>query len=690
MTESESGASEFGPDPIEVWAQRVLGELDASLLQNAKRSLFARQKPIKLMDNYAKGVLEDILEDPDPSEAGGMLSAKASKSGFFDDISKPSKRRTSLSKQMYLAPGEDDEDAGGWRGRRRTSAMLGSREHESISLTDLVRASSKASQHPDEDIANVLTQVREVQLAEGLNEEMLSKAYNRFPWLRSTPEPSKKTEIPDLSKYLDVGIISILHNLFNESELECLYEMFIEYAYVYESKGEDVTEVIHRYDCEAALYWVGIAPATHICDYADAQVEQARVNKQQAKLFSEDGGPLFTVDMFMRWMAIYRIKHKEWWVMKGCLPDQIAQFVREQFGQYDTKGDGLKTRQVFELLGALSCRPETVEDQQRVIGYIKLADVDGSGTIDFLEFLQLLRLVMEYDTKRMRSREMDLIHSTGMTPDQIDGLREAFEQFDTKKSLSLNLGAIKRLFDKGAGSGKGFTFDRQRMVILTDSLREAENRVSKIRMNMKKQGCGQSLVTDFGEFCVLVHVLVAHKADALSGADGDITKAFDGLVNRSGLEAWVAKRSAPYDEIRGRWELMMLERHVNVFYQHMISDFKVTPRDDSTPRPVFFNADKAPRRMTTAHRTVEVTWKLLEDRADPPGAMSDMKRSSKTKTPSKQSKSKESPSRGGSKDKAEKGRVSPAGGRTPSKDTSSGPKGSRAPADVKGTHRRKS
>ena len=36
--------------------------------------------------------------------------------------------------------------------------------------------------------------------------------------------------------------------------------------------------------------------------------------------------------------------------------------VREQFGQYDTKGDGLKTRQVFELLGALSCRPETVED----------------------------------------------------------------------------------------------------------------------------------------------------------------------------------------------------------------------------------------------------------------------------------------------------------------------------------------
>ena len=72
---------------------------------------------------------------------------------------------------------------------------------------------------------------------------------------------------------------------------------------------------------------------------------------------------------------------------------------------------------------------------------------------------------LRYDTKRMRSREMDLIHSTGMTPDQIDGLREAFEQFDTKKSLSLNLGAIKRLFDKGAGSGKGFTFDRQRMVL---------------------------------------------------------------------------------------------------------------------------------------------------------------------------------------------------------------------------------
>jgi Ca2+-binding EF-hand superfamily protein len=393
---------------------------------------------------------------------------------------------------------------------------------------------------------------------------------------------------------------------------------------------------------------VGIDPSPDICEYCDAQVEQARMSKGQDKLFSDDGGLLFTVDMFMRWMSVYRIKHKEWWIMKGCLPEQVLQFVREQFSNYDTTGQGLKTRQVFELLGTLACRPETVEDQQRVIGYIKMTDVDGSGTIDFLEFLQLLRLVMEYDTRRFRSREMDLIHSTGMTPQQIDGLREAFEQFDVKRSLALNLGVIKRLFDKGCGTGNGFQFDRQKMVVLTDALRDTEMRVAKIRINSKKQGCGQSLATDFGEFCCLVHILVAIKGDELGGVSG-IRKAFEGLVKRSGLEKWVETRTPNADEIRGRWEVMMLSRHTQTFFQNMMgSQLVVTPREDTNPRPPHFNAEKIPRRMTK-HKLMEVNWKLLEERDDPPGLMLEIqkgmggKRNSKSAVVQRPSKSGQSP-----------------------------------------------
>jgi Ca2+-binding EF-hand superfamily protein len=378
-------------------------------------------------------------------------------------------------------------------------------------------------------------------------------------------------------------MISVLHSLFDNNELECLYEMFTEYSYIHSSRGEEITEVIHRSDVEAALYWVGIDPEQRILEYCDTQVEKARMAKNQEKLFADGGGWLLTIDMFMRWMAIYRIKHKEMWCMKACLPEQVLQFVKDRFGNYDTTGQGLKTRQVFDLLGALNSRPESVQDQQRVIGYIKITDVDGSGTIDFLEFLQLLRLVQEHETRIMRMREMDLIHSTGMTPQQIDGLREVFAQFDTKRALVLSLADIKKAFDQGTKDG--FQFDRPKMVILSDAVKEADTRAARIRFNPKKPGCGQTLCTDFGEFCILVHILVQQKAAELPG----IRNAFEAIVKRSGIEKWIEKRMACSDEVRGRWELMMLRRHIQTFYQNMMgNDLKVTPRPENATTPPFY------------------------------------------------------------------------------------------------------
>ena len=45
--------------------------------------------------------------------------------------------------------------------------------------------------------------------------------------------------------------------------------------------------------------------------------------------------------------------------------------------------------------------------------------MDASGTIDFFEFLQLLRLVMEHEAKCARAREMALRELTEFTPYQV-------------------------------------------------------------------------------------------------------------------------------------------------------------------------------------------------------------------------------------------------------------------------------
>jgi hypothetical protein len=194
-----------------------------------------------------------------------------------------------------------------------------------------------------------------------------------------------------------------------------------------------------------------------------------------------------------------------------------------------------------------------------------------------------------------------------------------------KRSLALSLATIKKLFDQGCGPKNGLQFDRQKMVVLTDALKETEARVTRIRFNPKKPGCGQSLSTDFGEFCVLVHQLVAQKAADLPG----IRPAFDGLAKRSGLDKWMERRMPCADEVRGRWEVMMLQRHIQTFFQNMMgNELKVTPRQDDVAQPPYFNADKIPKRMTK-HRTVEANWKLLEDREDAPGIMKDLQNDSK-------------------------------------------------------------
>merc|ERR1719247_1158391 len=73
----------------------------------------------------------------------------------------------------------------------------------------------------------------------------------------------------------------------------------------------------------------------------------------------------------------------------------------------------------------------------------------------------------------------------------------------------------------------------------------------------------------------------------------------------------------------------MIERHIQTFYQNMMgNELKVTPRQEEIKLPPYFNSDKIPKRMTK-HRTLEVTWKLLEDREDTPGLMKDISQNAK-------------------------------------------------------------
>jgi hypothetical protein len=122
------------------------------------------------------------------------------------------------------------------------------------------------------------------------------------------------------------------------------------------------------------------------------------------------------------------------------------------------------------------------------------------------------------------------------------------------------------------------------------------------------------MCTDFGEFCVLISTLTTGKK--IPGVE----KAFEGIVRRSGLKRWMDARTPCADEVRGRWEVMMLERHIQTFMKSMMgAQYKLTPRSDERAPPPMFNADKVPARMKKT-RSTQVDWALLEEHEEKPAA----------------------------------------------------------------------
>lgn len=126
--------------------------------------------------------------------------------------------------------------------------------------------------------------------------------------------------------------------------------------------------------------------------------------------------------------------------------------------------DVTKYRQVFELVdednsglvGVSEFRKALAmcgysPNQRTLMATYKAVDLDGSGQVDFLEFIRLMRAV-DPDQAKKRALEM------GIKEGELEKLREAWKQVDEEGTGSLSLQEMRTLVEMlGLPAGKSFT-----------------------------------------------------------------------------------------------------------------------------------------------------------------------------------------------------------------------------------------
>merc|ERR1711953_381022 len=109
--------------------------------------------------------------------------------------------------------------------------------------------------------------------------------------------------------------------------------------------------------------------------------------------------------------------------MAESLDQLLNAELREAFDEFDKDGSGsISTKELLGVMRSMGQNP--TEDE--VLELVMEVDLNGDGTIDFPEFLQMMK---------KKSSEQD----------QLDDLKEAFRMFDTNKDGFIDLNELKKV-----------------------------------------------------------------------------------------------------------------------------------------------------------------------------------------------------------------------------------------------------
>lgn len=140
--------------------------------------------------------------------------------------------------------------------------------------------------------------------------------------------------------------------------------------------------------------------------------------------------------------------------------DKYMEELREAFALFDKDNDGcITSKELMTVMNGL--RLQITE--QEIVDLINNVDVDGSGTVDFNEFLRMMSR-SHYHVNRVQGRSGSGEH--GRHAEELEEMRQAFRVFDIDGNGVIDENELKiTMFNLGENLSDG---DVKQMIKLAD------------------------------------------------------------------------------------------------------------------------------------------------------------------------------------------------------------------------------
>jgi len=195
--------------------------------------------------------------------------------------------------------------------------------------------------------------------------------------------------------------------------------------------------------------------------------------------------------------------------------------LRETFMGFDADRSGeLKNAEMIMLLDSVFTEMSTDPNfRPTILSTLKEIDADGSGSLDFHDFLRLMRKCTEMNTQARFDKEKQVLSETQFSPHEVHEFRQLFLACDVNGDQELSFQEFKKMIASICPMGDKNT------AALSSMFYKATARQERVQ--------GRRDHADFPEFLWLLH----HLMDNNFGGMRDILEAnFGGKMDKNAVE----------------------------------------------------------------------------------------------------------------------------------------------------------